>query len=160
MLAHYDCWLLTLLVTSCTSLHSVLPSIAKHIINHRSNVLWLVARRGHCRLDKSPIERGTLCAKGLWTKYSHLWDWDQWGSWPALSQPQVQLIKMWRLAGKKPVTKCNYLNLKWIFSLKDKTAVWFCLFTHHESWNVLLQLWHFINDKTIELAKNRVQNRL
>lgn len=116
--ACYDCWLLTLLVTSCRSLHSVLPF--KHIINHCGSVLWLVARHRHCRLDKSPIDRSTLCAKGLWTKNSHLWDWDQWGSWPALSQLQFQLIKMWKLTQKKPVTKCNYSALGVIVFLTER----------------------------------------
>lgn len=84
----------------------------KHIINHCKSALWLALRHGYCRLDKSPVDRSTLCAKGFWTKYSHLCDWDQWDSWPAISQLQVQLIKMWTLAEKKTVTLCNHSALE------------------------------------------------
>lgn len=122
-------------------------------------MLWLVARRGHCRLDKSPIDRGTLSAKGLWTKHSHLWDWDQWGSWPATQKALDSVYKNVEACREK-WQSVIILRLKcFVFFLSLQKIKPVCGYgfsrTLMSRGMCFFSCSTFINDKIIELAQNK-----
>ena len=142
--AHYDCWLLTRLVTSCTSLQSVLPF--KHIINHHGSVLWLVASRSHCRLDKSSLDRSTQ-----YTLHQRALNKIQ----PSETEinealdllPHSSRFSSWRFTETEQWLSEVILHLKWIFSPKDKTGLCcgVAAYEWQNHWAGTKQIWAIIS---------------